>query len=102
MDCYVELFEDSDFRGKKNTIEFGNDVPTLDKSDWNFNDKMSSLRYVVPTGWECQLTEHRDYQGWSFPLRGRGEIQNFNPNDQLTAVRWLQLPEQSPQALVCG
>jgi hypothetical protein len=93
LDGYLELYQHDVFRGKSLAVRFGTDVPTLDAPEWKFNDETSSIRYVVPDGWECQITEHRDYGGWSLPLRGRGEIPKFEPNDQLTGVRWLKLPE---------
>ena len=53
-----------------------------------FNDKASSVKYSVPSGWTLVLYDDY-YSGKSLPLTGTGEISNLGDfGDDCTSLRW--------------
>jgi hypothetical protein len=94
QDGFVQLFDDKDFRGSAVTINSGSDVADLkvtatDDGKTGFNDRASSVKYSVPSGYEAVLYDDANYQKRIYVLKGTGELKDLSKAmDKVSSVRW--------------
>ncbi len=78
--AFVELYDDSNFSDRGLMIDYadaGKENYANFSSIEGFNDKASSIRYCIPSGWRFRLYEHSSYGGGYRELRGTGSV-NLN------------------------
>jgi hypothetical protein len=60
-----------------------------DSGQPGFNDKTSSVKYNIPSGWEVVLYENHHYEKRPYVLKGKGEIPDLGYfNDKTSALKW--------------
>ena len=79
---WVALYDDAHFDGPRIIFE-GADVKgrewTNYKKIWgNFNDKVSSVRWAIPDGYQYGLYRHSDFKGEVLWLKGNGQEQRLS------------------------
>jgi hypothetical protein len=93
-DGFVQFFADKDFKGSAVTINAGTNVPDMktiatDDGHKGFNDRASSVKYQVPTGWEAVIYDDANYQQRVYVLRGTGEMKDLSKvEDKSSSLRW--------------
>src|SRR5690348_10020354 len=92
--AWVKLYEDPEFGGQALTVlhssakpdsvatlgDIGNfdDTPPDNKTDRDFNDKASSVTFLLPKGWTAILFEDADYKNAQFKLVGTGKVESIS------------------------
>jgi hypothetical protein len=112
-DSYVKLYDDPDYAGAvltflpaaaRSTNGLRGDITDFahiqpdnhDGSD--FNDRASSITYLLPAGWTVILFEDADFKGKQLKLVGTGKVEKIpdladtQPSfyDKASSLRWLQ------------
>ena len=97
---WIQVFKDDAYGGDTKTINFRTSYSNLRNIRWDdntndgMNDDITSIRYVVPEGWELQLCSDSNYRDVLRALRGSGEIAHLrNDHDKISSIRWVKLPE---------
>ncbi len=77
--AWIDLFEETGFRGRRLSIYALRDDPIPDYSnirvqDEPFGDKVSSVRFQIPNGRTYALFEDHDFGGASLKLEGTGKV----------------------------
>ena len=95
-DLVIELYEHRHFNGKVLRI-FGERFSKLRNfnkaivEDSSFNDKVSSARILLPSGYKLVLYEDEDYSGQTLSIPGNGHFQEFiqfpNFDNKVTSCR---------------
>lgn len=59
------------------------------KGSRGFNDKISSMKWSVPAGYEIRVCQNEGYDGWCETLTGTGEKANVGSgmNDSISSIR---------------
>ena len=99
-EAWVELYDDKAFADRKLTIRHPNNVAnmkdaTSDDGKEGFNDKASSAKWQIPTGWQAVLFDDADFKDSRLELVGTGRVE-VNPDfgsfsDKCTSLRWEQI-----------
>lgn len=95
-DLIIELFEHKNFNGKVIRI-FGEryskltDFKKVFVEGESFNDKVSSLRMILPEGYKFVLYHDQKFKGEPLPFPGNGHYQDWSEfvdvNDKFSSCR---------------
>lgn len=99
--AWVELFDDNTFKDRRLTVNgtstgIGNYKNIIVEGQRGFGDKVSSVRYMIPSGYVYRLYEHDSYRGKTLDLIGTGrieEIADFNSrgfNDKVSSSKFIR------------
>ncbi|MGD9850889.1 MAG: hypothetical protein AB7T38_06465 [Nitrospirales bacterium] len=99
--AWVELFDDNTFKDRRLTVDgsstgIGNYKNITVEGQRGFGDKVSSARYMIPSGYVYRLYEHDSYKGKTLDLVGTGrieEIADFNSrgfNDKVSSSKFIR------------
>lgn len=104
-DAWIDLFEHPGFTGRRLSIygERDHEIPDYHKirvQDKSFGDKVSSVRYQIPTGRRYTLFEDKRFKGRALDLDGQGtvvEIPDLNQvpgdfNDEVSSSKYEAVP----------
>jgi hypothetical protein len=98
-EAWLELYDDKAFADRRLTIRYPNEVAnmkdvTSDDGKEGFNDKASSAKWQIPTGWQAVLFDDTNFKDGRFILVGTGRVEE-NPDfgafsDKCSSLRWEQ------------
>ena len=105
--AWVALYDDANFEGPRVLLE-GGDVETQQWSNYqnvwgNFDKKVSSVRWVIPQGYQYGLYRHADFKGDLLLLKGNGQEQQLDRlrplgfNDSPSSSKLLNVHITNPQ-----
>ena len=95
----VRLYEGESFRDRRLTLAFNQNIPNLrqaqsDDGRAGFETLVTSVRWLVPPGWNCVLYVGRDYRDDALELRGTGHMESISHLERharkVSSVRWEQ------------
>jgi len=79
---YVALYDLDNFKGTKLIVQPGKKQNMSNSEDkkvlTNFNNKTSSIEYILPKGTSCELYDIVNYRGTKFTLSGTGKMEKIN------------------------
>jgi|GEM_PF-2032035 len=77
---WVELYDDVDFKGRSIMIDYVDrkkrEYKDYDKVE-GFEDKASSAKWLLPSGWSLLLFEDKNYKGRLRKLTGNGDVRSI-------------------------
>jgi hypothetical protein len=101
---FVQFYEKKDFMGSAVTIKSGTDVPDMkkiatDDGKTGFDDKASSAKYHVPSGWQAVIYEDANFKKKISVLMGTGDTKDMDKfSAKCSSLRWESTAEQKPAA----
>ena len=97
--AWIRLYEDKAFKNRILTVSGLTELPDLkavssDDGKRGFNDRASSVKWLIPRGWKAILFDDNHFRDSTFELAGTGKLEEIADlgsfNDKTSSIRWEQ------------
>lgn len=91
---FVKLYDDKGYTDRSLTVGYKQDIQDMhrihsDDGKLGFNDKASSVKFRIPSGWQVCLYEDKYFANRRYCIKGTGEEKDVGYfNDKTSSLKW--------------
>jgi len=88
----VSIYEDKGLSGRVFKSRVGVNIADFKYGTASFNDKCSSVKYSIPSGWTAVLYTDSGYKGREYPMSGSGSAADMGSfEDKCSSIQWIKI-----------
>lgn len=87
----VKIYEDKGLAGRVFKVRVGTNISDFKYGTASFNDKCSSVKYNIPSGWTAVLYTDSGYKGREYPMSGSSSAADMGTfEDKCSSIQWIK------------